>query len=183
MYPIPATPSCPPPQSKNTDINRPNFILLQSFLPHPLSPTKAKMSYQIFRNTKSSLESFNLIKDLYAQVVSEDKALCEAVQRNLGLGIFKAGELHPRLERGPLGFQGWVRGVIRGFVQREKEGEAERERERKMGKGGKGKMGDKERISWEDELLCQGLKTGGTGSGGGGGCWEGINGEKGALSW
>lgn len=55
--------------------------MLQIFLPR--GPSKSAMSYQIFLNKNSADEEFKLLSELYAQVVSEDKALCEAVQRNL----------------------------------------------------------------------------------------------------
>lgn len=77
------------------------------------------MHYQIFRNKKSSEEDFQRIHQLYKQVVSEDKVLCELAQNNLNAGIFVNGEMHPRLEKGPLAFQEKQRKVIREHFQRE----------------------------------------------------------------
>jgi hypothetical protein len=78
------------------------------------------MHYQIFRNKNSSEADFRLIADLYRRVVSEDKDLCEGAQRNLNAGIFVSGELHPRLEHGPLSFQEGHREAIRAHVKQEK---------------------------------------------------------------
>ncbi|RMZ83891.1 hypothetical protein DV737_g1445, partial [Chaetothyriales sp. CBS 132003] len=96
----------------------PHYIMLQRFLPG--GPSKSAMNYQIFRNKNSTDKEFKLISDLYAQVVSEDKVLCEAVQRNLNQGLFMNGELHPRLEKGPLYFQKKNREVIKAHIELEK---------------------------------------------------------------
>lgn len=92
--------------------------MLQRFLPK--GPSKSAMQYQIFRNKNSTDEQFNLIANLYAKVVSEDKGLCEAAQRNLNAGIFINGEMHPRLEKGPLFFQKVARETIWAHVKRER---------------------------------------------------------------
>lgn len=78
------------------------------------------MHYQILRNKNSSEEDFQRIHQLYKQVVSEDKILCELAQKNLNAGIFVNGEMHPRLEKGPLAFQDKQRAVIREHFAREK---------------------------------------------------------------
>lgn len=78
------------------------------------------MHYQIFRNKNSLDEDFQRIHKLYAKVVSEDKILCELSQKNLNAGVFVNGQMHPRLERGPLYFQQRAREAIRGHVEREK---------------------------------------------------------------
>lgn len=91
--------------------------MLQRFLPN--GPKSSSMHYQIFRNKNSSEEDFQRIHQLYAKVVSEDKILCELSQKNLNAGIFVNGQMHPRLERGPLYFQQRTREVIREHVERE----------------------------------------------------------------
>src|ERR1700761_2099385 len=96
----------------------PHFIMLQRFLPD--GPKKSTMHYQIFRNKNSTEEEFQLIHQLYKKVVGEDKVLCELAQRNLNAEIFVNGEMHPRLEKGPLFFQKVVRKVIREHWEREK---------------------------------------------------------------
>ncbi len=49
------------------------------------------------------------MNQIYKRVMSEDKALCDAAQKNLNAGVFINGELHARLEQGPLHFQHTVR--------------------------------------------------------------------------
>jgi hypothetical protein len=83
------------------------------------------MHYQIFRNKHSSEEDFQRIHQLYKQVVSEDKILCELAQKNLNAGIFISGEMHPRLEKGPLAFQSKQREVVREHFEREKTSKSE----------------------------------------------------------
>jgi len=77
------------------------------------------MHYQIFRNKTSTEEDFQLIHQLYKKVVGEDKVLCELAQTNLNAEIFVNGEMHPRLEKGPLFFQKVVRKVIREHREKE----------------------------------------------------------------
>ena len=91
--------------------------MLQRFLPN--GPKSSTMHYQIFRNKNSSEEDFQLIHQLYKKVVGEDKVLCMLAQRNLNAGIFVNGEMHPRLEKGPLYFQKTAREVIREHFERE----------------------------------------------------------------
>ena len=45
-------------------------------------------------------------------VTNEDKAICEAVQRNLDSGVYAAGWLSPRHEMGLAAFQSWVRDAV-----------------------------------------------------------------------
>ncbi|OAP57714.1 hypothetical protein AYL99_08452 [Fonsecaea erecta] len=126
----------------------PHFIMLQRFLPN--GPKSSAMHYQIFRNKTSSDEDFQRIHQLYARVVSEDKILCELAQKNLNAGVFVNGQMHPRLEKGPLYFQQRAREAIREHVAQEKA--AGREiwpaRQRLPGDAA---------VSKEDEDLCSGL--------------------------
>ncbi|KAH6884859.1 Rieske [2Fe-2S] iron-sulfur domain-containing protein [Thelonectria olida] len=57
-------------------------------------------------------EDFNGISDFFKQVLKEDKDLCNAAQKNLNAGIFTNGELHPRVEKGPLFFQELTRELV-----------------------------------------------------------------------
>ena len=110
------------------------------------------MHYQIFRNKNSSEEDFQLIAKMYNRIVGEDKVLCELAQKNLNAGIFVNGELHPRLEKGPLYFQKVNREVIRKHVKLERAaGKEIWPAKQKVKREGNGEM------SWEDELLCEGL--------------------------
>ncbi|KAK5069120.1 hypothetical protein LTR64_008456 [Lithohypha guttulata] len=126
----------------------PHFMMLQRFLPY--EPTKSSMHYQIFRNKNSSDKDFKLISEMYARVVSEDKALCEQVQKNLNAGIIVNGELHPRLEKGPLYFQKVDREAIRAHVELEKAAGGEIWPARQ-------KLPGSAQVSLEDEELCAGL--------------------------
>lgn len=80
----------------------------------------SSMNYQIYRNKHSSDEDFKLIHELYAKVVAEDKILCELSQQNLRAGVFVNGQMHPRLEKGPLYFQKVARDVITDHYNRER---------------------------------------------------------------
>lgn len=94
-------------------------MMIQRFI--PTGPASSSMHYQIFKNRTSSEEDFRMVADLYHRVVSEDKDLCAGSQKNLNAGIFVSGNLHPRLEHGPLFFQGVHRRSIRAHYKLEQE--------------------------------------------------------------
>lgn len=97
-------------------------MMVQKFLPS--SPTTSAMSYEVYRNKNSSDEDFKLISESYARVMSEDKVLIAGQQKNLNAGVFEAGEMHPRWEKGPLYFQTQVRSAVLDHVDLERrEGE------------------------------------------------------------
>ncbi|KXL44793.1 hypothetical protein M433DRAFT_100246 [Acidomyces richmondensis BFW] len=95
----------------------PHFFMIQRFVPS--SPTKSSMQYQVFRNKNSSEEDFQLVNQIYKRVMSEDKYLCDLAQKNLNAGVFINGEMHPRMEKGPLYFQKVVRDEVRAHHKRE----------------------------------------------------------------
>ena len=45
---------------------------------------------------------------LSGMTLDEDKAICEAVQRNLDSGVYTTGVLSPRHEQGVAAFQRWL---------------------------------------------------------------------------
>ena len=92
--------------------------MIQRFVPD--SPTTSAMRYEVYRNKHSSEEQFDLINQIYKRVMSEDKALCDQAQRNLAAGVFINGEMHPRMEKGPLYFQKVVRDEVTAHAKREK---------------------------------------------------------------
>lgn len=108
------------------------------------------MHYQIFRNKNSTEEQFQRVHQLYAKVVGEDKVLCELAQKNLDTGVFVSGEMHPRLEKGPLYFQKVARQTIREHFEREKAAKKAIWPARQQVKGNSG-------FSKDDEELCSGL--------------------------
>ena len=91
--------------------------MIQRFVPS--GPMTCSMQYQVFRNKNSTEEQFKVVDGLYKQIMSEDKELCDAAQKNLNAGIFVNGELHPRLEKGPLHFQQQVREAVEAHWKRE----------------------------------------------------------------
>ena len=79
------------------------------------------MHYEIFRNKHSADSDFKLISEIYARVMSEDKAICQVQQANLNANVFINGELHPKWEKAPLFFQQSVREAVTEHYKREKE--------------------------------------------------------------
>ena len=91
--------------------------MIQRFLPQ--GPVGSVMRYEVYRNKNSSEEQFQLVNQIYKRIMSEDKYLCELAQRNLNAGVFVNGEMHPRLEKGPLYFQKVVRDTVTAHFKRE----------------------------------------------------------------
>lgn len=77
------------------------------------------MKYEVYRNKNSSDEEFETISSMYKRIMSEDKYLCVNVQKNLNAGVFVNGEMHPRMEKGPLFFQKKVREIIQAHYKQE----------------------------------------------------------------
>lgn len=98
-------------------LHRPHFFMIQRFVPE--GPTGSLMHYQVFRNKNSSEEDFQLVNQIYKRVMSEDKFLCDQAQKNINAGVFVNGEMHPRLEKGPLYFQKVVRETVTAHYKRE----------------------------------------------------------------
>ncbi len=85
----------------------------------PLGPGKSIMKYEVYRNKNSSDEDFNTISAMYKRIMSEDKDLCAAAQKNINRGVFVNGELHPKKEKGPLFFQKLCREAMQEHHKRE----------------------------------------------------------------
>jgi hypothetical protein len=77
------------------------------------------MQYQVFRNKNATDSAFDLVNQIYKRVMSEDKELCAQAQLNINAGIFINGEMHPRLEKGPLHFQAQCRESVTEHFKRE----------------------------------------------------------------
>lgn len=95
----------------------PHFFFVQRFVPN--GPMSSSMRYEVFRNKNSSEEDFQLINHMYKRIMSEDKYLCDLTQKNLNAGVFVNGEMHPRMEKGPLYFQKFVRDTVTDHYKRE----------------------------------------------------------------
>ena len=90
---------------------------MQRFVPH--GPTSSMMQYEVYRNKHASDEQFDRVNQMYKRIMSEDKYLCEHAQKNINAGVFVNGELHPRMEKGPLYFQKLVRDSVQEHHERE----------------------------------------------------------------
>ncbi|KAI0405132.1 hypothetical protein F4802DRAFT_607093 [Xylaria palmicola] len=88
----------------------PHFFFIQRFIPK--DPNTSIMYYEVFRNKNSSDEDFQVINDIYKRIMSEDKYLCANAHKNIQAGVFVNGEMHPKMEQGPLFFQKLVRELV-----------------------------------------------------------------------
>jgi len=133
----------------NTSMNvSPHFFFMQRFEPH--GPTSSTMRYEVYRNKNSSEEDFQLINNMYKRIMSEDKVLCEAAQKNLNAGVFINGEMHPTMEKGPLYFQKSCRDVVVAHHKREQAAKREIWPARQT-------LPDQATISQKDIDFCSGL--------------------------
>ena len=110
------------------------------------------MHYEIYRHRHASDEAFKIISEMYARVMAEDKVLCERSQRNINAGVFVAGQMHPRCEKGPLYMQQAVREAIYEHFEKEKEAGEEIWPARQRIPGG-------EETSRMDMEICKGLRA------------------------
>jgi len=131
----------------------PHFFFMQRFVPK--GPNKSVMAYEVYRNKNSSDEDFTVINEIYKRIMSEDKHLCAAAQENINAGIFVNGELHPRLEQGPLFFQNVVRQSVTAHHKLEKKAGQEIWPARQSMPGSKAGQ-----VSVDDMSMCSSLEAG-----------------------
>ena len=65
----------------------------------PVSVTKSKIEYEVYRHKDATDEEFENINAFYRQVLEEDRQLCNLAQENLNTGVYVNGELHPEKEK------------------------------------------------------------------------------------
>ncbi|KAF4445826.1 iron-sulfur cluster-binding protein, rieske family domain protein [Fusarium austroafricanum] len=94
-----------------------HFFFMQRCI--PISATRTKMEYDVYRKNDASDEDFSTIDSFFKRVMKEDKDLCNGAQRNLNGGIFVNGQLHPEKEQGPIWFQGVVRELLMSYREKE----------------------------------------------------------------
>ncbi|KAH7006868.1 Rieske [2Fe-2S] iron-sulfur domain-containing protein [Ilyonectria destructans] len=78
----------------------------------PTSPFHSSMEYEVYRHRDASDDDFKKIDAMFKRILGEDKWLCNNAQENLNSGVFVNGEMHPRMEQGPLYFQSRVRELL-----------------------------------------------------------------------
>jgi hypothetical protein len=88
----------------------------------PTSATTTRQEYDVYKlNTPHATpEAHQRMIDFYGKVIQEDIELCNAVQTNLGRGVYTSGPLHPFHEEGVLAFQGMVTGMLAGHLEEER---------------------------------------------------------------
>jgi choline monooxygenase len=78
----------------------------------PITPTDTRLRYTYaFADPTATTANDEAVR-LSDEITNEDIAICEAVQRNLGSGIYVEGWLSPRHEAALAAYQSWVRQAI-----------------------------------------------------------------------
>ena len=82
----------------------------------PLGPRRTRIVYDyFFRDLSAGAQAANdEVVRLSLEVLDEDRAICEAVQRNLESGVYERGRLSPRHENGVAYLQSLVREAVGG---------------------------------------------------------------------
>ncbi|KAF5017879.1 hypothetical protein F66182_10174 [Fusarium sp. NRRL 66182] len=96
----------------------PNFFYMMRCV--PTSAGHCSMEYEVYRHKNATDEDFRTIDEMFKRILSEDKWLCNNAQKNLNAGVFVNGEMHPKMEQGPLYFQHRIRGLLNDHYQKEK---------------------------------------------------------------
>ncbi|KAH6879450.1 Rieske [2Fe-2S] iron-sulfur domain-containing protein [Thelonectria olida] len=78
----------------------------------PTSAFHCSMEYEVYRHKNASDDDFKNIDEMFKRILAEDKWLCNNAQKNLNAGVFINGEMHPKMEQGPLYFQHRVRELV-----------------------------------------------------------------------
>jgi len=85
------------------------FYMLQV---NPISPNKTKLNYRFRFKQDVTLEQRQEFVKLIEKITVEDILICEQVQKNLEVGIYQEGILHPERENGVEYFHSLVRKAI-----------------------------------------------------------------------
>ncbi|KAK7414181.1 hypothetical protein QQX98_006967 [Neonectria punicea] len=109
--------------------------------------------YEVYRHKNASDEDFKKIDEMFKRILTEDKWLCNNAQKNLNAGVFINGEMHPKLEHGPLYFQHRVRELLNRHHQLERAAKKEISPAQQILPGGSGGTD-------QDMSLCSGLACG-----------------------
>jgi choline monooxygenase len=80
----------------------------------PLGPRRTRIDYSYFFAPGAPRARVEESVRLSAELLEEDRRICEAVQRNLESGAYAAGVLSPRHEEGLACFQSLVREAVEG---------------------------------------------------------------------
>jgi hypothetical protein len=111
------------------------------------------MEYEVYRHKDASDEDFENIDAMFKRILGEDKWLCNETQKNLNSGIYVSGEMHSRMEKGPLFLQQTVRKHVQDHYDLEQKMKREIWPARQV-------LPDSAETTKEDELFCASLACG-----------------------
>ncbi|KAK5080128.1 hypothetical protein LTR05_008787 [Lithohypha guttulata] len=89
----------------------PHFFYMMRCVPK--SAHQCSMEYEVYRHNEATDAEFEKIDTMFKRILKEDKWLCNSAQKNLNAGVFINGEMHSRMEKGPLFFQSTVRALLK----------------------------------------------------------------------
>jgi hypothetical protein len=111
------------------------------------------MEYEVYRHKDASDKDFKTIDEMFKRILAEDKWLCSNAQKNLNAGVFVNGEMHPKMEQGPLYFQHRIRDILGEHHLLEKTAGREINPAQQL-------VSDGSKETEEDMSLCSGLACG-----------------------
>lgn len=124
---------------------------------NPTSAHHCSMEYEVYRHKRATDEDFEKIDSTFKRILGEDKWLCNNAAKNIEAGVFVNGELHPRMEKGPLFFQSRVREILRAHRKREEvlKKEIWPAQQALSGKPSPGGLGDDDDMAFCARLECE----------------------------
>lgn len=92
-----------------------------SFRMIPMAVDRTILQYDVYRRIDGDRDEIDEFTRFMWQLNQEDFALCEQTQRNLEVGIYSTGVLHPEKERGVLYYQNLIKNLVLEHLEVEKQ--------------------------------------------------------------
>jgi hypothetical protein len=87
----------------------------------PISATSISMQYEVYRHKECTDAEFEEMDGFMKQIENEDREICTRAQKNLNAGVYDAGPLHWKREKGVQYFKGLVKESILEHRRKEKQ--------------------------------------------------------------
>lgn len=87
----------------------------------PTGAGKVSMEFEVYRHGKCGDEEFTEMDEFMKSIEEEDRVLCSQVQTSLVGGVYTAGPLHAREEKGVRYVQGMIREALERHRRKEED--------------------------------------------------------------
>lgn len=97
-----------------------NTVYLYLMRAVPVSATSIRMQYEVYRHKDCTDAEFEEMDGFMKQIENEDRVICTRAQKNLTAGVYDAGPLHWKREKGVRHFKGLVKDAVLSHWTEEK---------------------------------------------------------------